>query len=185
MNHKVCFAIKRKLHVCTVQIVPSVKFRYSEKATKKWKKNFLFVLTSVGNFEERWEIFFQVLWISHNIWTLLHCKYLRQTTPPQTEGYYVVLTDVCMPSKFRHICKKIIHTFVSVLSTYLGAVHKLCSLKEGGGVKNCLFWDDIVYGCAIEDAILTDNMPLIHASFMCSKWNMDKKFCLKFHLPWL
>ena len=48
-------------------------------------------------------------------------------------------------------------------TTYLGAVHKLCRLKGGGvknckfylvkrrlrggeGVKNCWFWDDIVYG---------------------------------------
>ena len=43
----------------------------------------------------------------------------------------------------------------------LGAVHKLCRLSMGGGVKNRQFWDDIVYGrpltMQVENAIFVIN----------------------------
>ena len=73
-------------------------------------------MTLVGNIEESLEFFFKFcglltiseLYYMANIWDRLHPRYRNR-----------VLTDICMPSKFSHICKNILHTFVSVLSTYL------------------------------------------------------------------
>ena len=53
----------------------AVKFRYSEKVTKIWKKISHFVLTLLNKFSKG-ERFFKILWPSHNIWTLLICVLL-------------------------------------------------------------------------------------------------------------
>ena len=47
-----------------------LKFRFSEKTTKIWK-NILLILTWLSKHRNKWEIFKNVLWPSHNIVTLI------------------------------------------------------------------------------------------------------------------
>ena len=53
-----------------------VKFRYSEKATKIWKKKSIGLLSNV---KQKWEIFFKSFCLSQNIWTF-NLKLVRLRT---------------------------------------------------------------------------------------------------------
>ena len=64
-------------------MLSSIKFRYSENATKNEKISH-FVLTSVGNFKERWEIFSSFV---------AFLQYLNFTTLQISETNYTPATD--------------------------------------------------------------------------------------------
>ena len=44
-----------------------VKFRFSEKDTKNWKTNSHLLWRLPVKSQKKWEIFFQILWSSHNV----------------------------------------------------------------------------------------------------------------------
>ena len=62
-------------------MLPYIKFKYSEKATKNEKKISHFVLTLVGNFEERWEIFFKFC----GLLTISELYYIEADYTPATK----------------------------------------------------------------------------------------------------
>jgi hypothetical protein len=66
------FTFDRKYLICVAErLFPSLlKFRYCKKATKL-KKNLPLVLNSLNTVSPKWEMFYKLLWPSHNIWTLM------------------------------------------------------------------------------------------------------------------
>ena len=120
------------------------------------KKISHFFLTLVGNFTDTWDIFSSFVAFS---------QYLNFTTLQISEADYTPATDIGLLCSFNRCLYAIkIQTHLQVDFAHF------CF---------CTFY---IFIFTIEGAILTYNMPLIHASFTCSKWNMDKKLGLKFHL---